>query len=125
MFGNKNKNGEDVELGFGTKNYQGNVRFLNKNGTVNIKRKGLRSFDNIDTYHWLITTSWTNLIVIIFLSYILVNTLFACVYFALGYEHFGGIEGFSGPDRFMDLFFFSAQTLTTVGYGHVYPNRCV
>jgi inward rectifier potassium channel len=40
----------------------------------------------------------------------------------MGYQNFGGIMGYDGPGRFLDLFFFSAQTLTTVGYGHVYPN---
>ncbi|MBL7896172.1 MAG: ion transporter [Bacteroidia bacterium] len=122
MQAKSNKSHEQVELGFGTKSYNKNVRFLNKDGTVNVRRKGLRSYDNIDVYHWLITTSWTKLLIVILAFYVLVNTLFACIYFALGYEHFGGIEGFTGPDRFMDLFFFSAQTLTTVGYGHVYPN---
>ncbi|MGZ3884610.1 MAG: ion channel [Bacteroidia bacterium] len=120
MFGNKNK--KNVELGFGTKNYGSSVRFLNKDGSVNIKRIGMKGMDNIDLYHWLITTSWTNLIVMILVAYTVTNTLFACIYYYMGYEHFGGILGYDGPARFLDLFFFSAQTLTTVGYGHVYPN---
>lgn len=51
----------------------------------------------------------------------MVNTIFASIYFTLGPEHFGGILGAGSFDKFLDLFFFSAQTLTTVGYGHVYP----
>lgn len=97
MQAKSNKSHEQVELGFGTKSYNNNVRFLNKDGTVNVRRKGLRSYDNIDVYHWLITTSWTKLLIVILAFYVLVNTLFACIYFALGYEHFGGIEGFTGP----------------------------
>jgi inward rectifier potassium channel len=116
------KKEENTELGFGTKNYRDKVRFLNKDGSVNVERKGLKSFDHIDIYHWLITTSWTNLLILILCSYIVVNSLFAIIYYLIGYENFGGIEGYTGPDRFLDLFFFSAQTLTTVGYGHVYPH---
>lgn len=122
MLGDKRKKEKSLELGFGTKNYQKTVRFLNKDGSVNIKRKGLKGFDNIDIYHWLITTSWLNLFILIITGYAITNTVFAIIYYALGYQHFGGIMGYDGPTRFMDLFFFSAQTLTTVGYGHVYPH---
>lgn len=122
MLGDKKRKEKSLELGFGTKNYQNTVRFLNKDGSVNIKRKGLKGMDNIDLYHWLITTSWKNLFFMIILSYTVTNLIFASVYYMMGYEHFGGIIGYDGPSRFMDLFFFSAQTLTTVGYGHVYPH---
>ncbi len=122
MFGTKNKKNENIELGFGTKNYETSVRFLNKDGTVNVKRKGLNKLDNIDIYHWLITTTWRNLIFLITVSYILTNTIFACLYYFFGYNNFGGVHAGTAPDRFLDLFFFSAQTLTTVGYGHVYPD---
>jgi inward rectifier potassium channel len=122
MFGNNTKKGKSLELGFGTKNYQSSVRFLNKDGSVNIKRAGLKGMDNLDIYHWLITTSWTNLLVMIVLGYTVTNLIFASIYYNLGYQYFGGIIGYDGPTRFLDLFFFSAQTLTTVGYGHVYPH---
>lgn len=122
MLGDKRKKEKKLELGFGTKNYQNTVRFLNRDGSVNIKRKGLKGFDNVDMYHWLITTSWTNLLIVILCSYAIANTIFASIYYWMGYSHFGGIVGYDGPERFLDLFFFSAQTLTTVGYGHVYPN---
>lgn len=122
MFANKNKTREELELGFGSKNFR-NVRFLNRDGSVNVKRHGLRKLDNLDIYHWLITTSWSSLLLVIIVSYTLVNSLFASVYFLIGYNHFGGISSQSEFDKFMDLFFFSAQTLTTVGYGHIYPNN--
>jgi inward rectifier potassium channel len=122
MAGIKNKKDGNLDIGFGKKSYNTTVRFLNKDGSVNIKRNGLKFFDNLDIYHWLITTSSFNLTVMILVGYAVMNTIFACIYYALGYEHFGGIEGYTGPDKFLDLFFFSAQTLTTVGYGHVYPH---
>jgi inward rectifier potassium channel len=69
----------------------------------------------------MITCSVRRLIAVIFLSYTAVNLLFAAVYYSMGPENFGGIRTDSETDKFLSLFFFSAQTLTTVGYGHVYP----
>jgi len=122
MFGDRIKRVKSLELGFGSKNYQKEVRFLNRDGSVNVKRTGLKGLANLDVYHWLITTSWLNLILVILLGYIVTNTIFAAIYFSLGAEHFGGINGAEGNSKFLELFFFSAQTLTTVGYGHIYPN---
>lgn len=120
MFSNKKK--EQVELGFGTKDYKESVRFLNRDGSVNIKRKSSDRFSGFDIYHWLITISWTKLIVLILISYVFVNTLFALMYYFIGANQFGGIILTTGFENFLQLFFFSAQTLTTVGYGHIYPN---
>lgn len=120
MFNNK-KNPE-AELGFGTKNYNESIRFLNKDGSVNIRRKINDKHMGFDIYHYLITISWTKFIGLVLLSYILTNTLFALAYFVVGPEKFGGMDAITDPEKFSHLFFFSAQTLTTVGYGHIYPN---
>lgn len=122
MFATRNKKNENIELGFGTKNYENTVRFLNKDGSVNVRRIGFRKLDNIDIYHWLITTSWRSLILLIVSGYIIMNTIFAIIYYISGYDNFGGVHANNVPEKFLDLFFFSAQTLTTVGYGHVYPH---
>lgn len=118
IFNNKNK--EERELGFGTKNYNSRVRFLDRDGKVNVHRAGM-GIKNIDVYHWLITTSILSLIIVIISSYILVNLIFAFVYFIVGAENFGGLDASTPMQEFMNLFFFSAQTITTLGYGHIYP----
>lgn len=120
-----NTNTDEVELGFGNKNYQNNVRFLNKDGSVNIKRKVNKNWRGFDIYHWLISISWFKFIALVFFSYVVVNTLFAVIYFSIGTEHYGGLDTSSQLEKFSQLFFFSAQTLTTVGYGHIYPNNVV
>ena len=118
-FNNKKKG--EAELGFGTKNYDKAVRFFNRDGTVNVTRRNSDSHRGFDIYHWLISITWTWFIVLVFASYIVVNTLFAVIYFMLGTARFGGLESVGDSSNFTNLFFFSAQTLTTVGYGHVYP----
>lgn len=119
MFNNKKK--DEIELGFGNKNYNTNVRFLNRDGSVNVKRNSGSLLDRNDLYHWLITTSWTKFFLLVFVSYILTNTLFATIYFWIGAGNFGGLNATCSSEIFLQLFFFSAQTLTTVGYGHIYP----
>jgi inward rectifier potassium channel len=118
---NKHKR-ESAEIGFGTKNYNESVRFLNQDGTVNIKRKVTDKHIGFDMYHWLLGIKWGQFFALVFFSYGAVNTLFAIIYFSIGVDKFGGIEAGSGIENFLQLFFFSAQTLTTVGYGHIYPN---
>lgn len=114
------KTTEELELGFGKKAYSSTSRFLNENGSVNIKRTGM-GFENLDFYNWLITTSSLNLGLIILLGYVFVNFVFAIGYYLVGPENFGGITATTEIGKFFNLFFFSAQTLTTLGYGHMHP----
>lgn len=118
---NKQKT-ETVEIGFGSKNYNESVRFLNQNGTVNVKRKVSDKHIGFDLYHWLLGISWSQFFGLVFISYVTVNTIFAFLYYAIGADKFGGLYVGSGSEKSYQLFFFSAQTLTTVGYGHIYPN---
>lgn len=119
----KNKNQTEKELGFGSKIYNTRVRFLNTDGSVNIKRTGLGGINNLDVYNWLISASLLKLINVIISSYIGINLIFAEIYYFVGAENFGGIADgvHSEYQKFIELFFFSAQTITTLGYGHIYP----
>lgn len=124
IFNNKKK-GTETDIGFGFKNYNTSVRFLNKDGSVNVKRKNIGKNVGFDVYHWLITVSWVRFISIVFTGYIVINSLFAILYYFIGADKFGGIKPCCKIDDFLQLFFFSAQTLTTVGYGHIYPNHTI
>jgi len=119
----KNKQNAQVEMGFGSKVYRNPVRFLNRDGSVNVKRTGLGGINNLDIYNWLISTSLFKLIGVIIISYLIINLFFGAIYYLIGANHFGGLDSDvdSGFQQFMGLFFFSAQTITTLGYGHIYP----
>lgn len=69
-----------------------------------------------DLYHWLLIISWPQLLLLISLCYLAVNTLFATAYLITG----NGIAN-AKPGSFTDAFFFSIQTLSTIGYGAMYP----
>ncbi len=109
------------DLGFGTRNYGKYNRFLNKDGSVNIKRRGRSLLDSIDLFHEMITISWTKFLLLVISSYVVINLLFASVYYLIGYQSFGNLGHVSEGKDFSELFFFSAQTITTVGYGYIYP----
>lgn len=80
-----------------------------------VKVVGLRRSFRDDAYSLLLEASWTRIIVG-FVAVILVTHLG----FALLYSVSGGIAGVR-PGMFRDYFFFSVQTLGTIGYGQMYP----
>ncbi len=69
-----------------------------------------------DLYHWLLTTSWPLFAAIGLGVYLGLNTLFACLYLVdpHGIEH-------ARPGSFADAFFFSVETIGTIGYGALSP----
>jgi inward rectifier potassium channel len=68
-----------------------------------------------DLYHFLVTTSWPALIGLIAAAFTLANLLFAT-----GYYLDQGIEN-AHSGSFADMFFFSVQTMATIGYGKMEP----
>ncbi|WP_044173057.1 ion channel [Flectobacillus major] len=108
------------ELGFG-KQINTNTRLINKDGSFNVKRIGGSFWSQINIYHRLITCSWYRFFMVVVIYFIVVNLLFATTYNLIGMEFLHGADISTPTMRFMDAFFFSAQTLTTVGYGRIAP----
>jgi inward rectifier potassium channel len=93
-------------------------RTINADGSFNVRREGLRWRD-ANPYLMLIDTTWPRFLLIVFAAFLLVNLIFACLYLMIGIQNLKGLESDMGP--FANAFFFSVHTLTTVGYGNVYP----
>ena len=69
-----------------------------------------------DAYHWILSLSWPQFAALISGAYLALNTVFALLYVSAG----NSIAEMP-PGSFSAAFFFSVQTLATVGYGHMYP----
>lgn len=69
-----------------------------------------------DAYHWLLTLTWPQFSACVFALYLAINLVFA-----LGYYSRAGCVAGMESNSWADSFFFSVETLATVGYGHMYP----
>lgn len=105
--------------GFGESTTRSARRIVNKDGSFNIKhvngKVGIASL-----YSYLVAISWPRFFLLVFAGYSVLNFIFAGIYVAVG------IEGITTPkesfiENFINAFFFSAQTVTTLGYGAMSP----
>jgi len=104
-----------------TQRYGGRLRrIVNRDGSFNVHRRGRRLAD-LHLYQFFIRLTWPVFLAVLAGAFLLLTLAFTGLYFAAGV---GGIQGLpgEGPDLvFLHVFFFSVQTLTTVGYGAISP----
>jgi inward rectifier potassium channel len=91
-------------------------RVLPRGGRRPLVVQGLPARPFSDLYHLLMTLTWPRLILSIFLTFVAVNLLFACLYLAGG-----DVIAQAEPGSLSDAFFFSVQTFATIGYGAMAP----
>ncbi len=112
-----------LNSGFGTNSSSYGGRFINKNGTANVEKRGIYFLSRISWYHTLINMPAWKFMMILLLFYVGINFVFALIYFGIGIENLSGIAPTgSSLVQFGQAYFFSAQTFTTVGYGHISPS---
>ncbi len=108
--------------GFGTNSSSTGGRFYNKDGKANIIKRGIGFLDRYSWYHTMIEMPAGRFLTLLFAIYVFINLIFAGVYYLIGVEHLAGINTSSEWTKFTEVFFFSTQTFTTVGYGRISPS---
>ncbi len=104
-----------------TQSYDGRVRrIVNRDGSFNVRRRGGRLQD-FHLYQFLLRLSWPAFLAVIAATFLTVSLAFAGLYFAAGIGGLQGLPQGSPAEAFLHAFFFSVQTLTTVGYGGISP----
>jgi inward rectifier potassium channel len=110
------------DLGFGAVvSRESHQRLLNRDGSFNVERKGLSLLESLSPYHLLITMPWWQFFALSLGFYILGNLVFALAYLACG----SGALITTSPGillhPFWRAFFFSVETVSTIGYGNIVP----
>ncbi|ALW84911.1 hypothetical protein AUC43_07290 [Hymenobacter sedentarius] len=109
-----------LDPGIGEKFSRRTKRAINHDGSFNVRRRG--GPHRFDAYQWLVQMDWGPFIGVVVLFFGVLNAVFAAIYLLLGLENLPGVTTPRGAwQDFLSALFFSIQTFTSVGYGHVYP----
>lgn len=90
---------------------------MSRRASLHVERVGLRRAFLNDLYHQFVTASWTQLFLSLSMLFMASNMLFAIAYL-MGGDCIRGAR----PGSFLDAFFFSVQTMATIGYGAMAPS---
>lgn len=113
---------EDRDLGFGAViASESPRRLLNRDGSFNVERHGLGWRSTLSLYHVLLEMSWPRFISLALAAYLVTNTFFAVAYTLAGPGALEGLGAETTAERFLESFFFSVHTVSTIGYGHIVP----
>lgn len=113
---------EDSDLGFGEKvARETRLRFLNRDGSFNVHRKGLNRTVILNLYHYLLTMKWSTFLLLVLLLYFLSNVVFGAAYAMFGEAALVDTSELPTQNIYLRGFFFSVQTFATIGYGTIHP----
>ena len=113
---------DDKDLGFGAVvASRSRQRFLNPDGSFNVRRTGVPFLTSLNVYHVLLTMSWKKFLLLLLLLYFASNVVFGLMYASLGAEALVDSSSMPTENMFVRGFFFSVQTFATIGYGTIHP----
>src|SRR5574343_2069180 len=96
---------QDNDTGFGNRSDNQGSLLYNKDGSFNVKQRGLPFYQRLNVFHELITMPWWKFMLVVLFSYLLLNTLFAGLYLSVGMEEIEGDKGMTDAEHFWDAFF--------------------
>lgn len=95
---------------------------MRHDGSVNVVRLGHGFWQSLNVYQHLLTMSWPRFLASVVGLYLVANVLFATLYLVAGP---GAIRGGDPDAPWHNAFFFSVQTIATIGYGQMTPQGTV
>ena len=105
------------DTGFSTTGIINGSRFINRDGTFNLHKKGWPFWERFSIFYTMISLPLWQFIVIIVAFFFSINLLYTGIYWLIGAEQFTGFVAHTPAGIFKELYFFSTETFTTVGYG--------
>jgi inward rectifier potassium channel len=109
------------DTGFGSNANSFGGRFINRDGTFNMRREGISRLRRTGVYQKMLTIPTWKFIMIILLFYVMINLFFTAVYLLIGANQLQGMMADSRWQKIKEVFYFSTQTYTTLGYGRINP----
>jgi inward rectifier potassium channel len=110
------------DLGIGRVAAESTSRFLRPDGSFNSRREGLGLLSSLNPFYWLLKLSWPAFFALAAAAFLGVNLVFAGLYALCGADALvATVQSPALQDPFWRSFFFSVETLSTIGYGHIVP----
>lgn len=109
------------DTGFSNTGNASGPRFINRDGSFNLRKKGTPFWERFSLYYKMISMPLPKFLAMIVLFFIGINILFSGIYILIGAEEFTGMIAKDTWSTFKEVYFFSTETFTTVGYGRVNP----
>jgi inward rectifier potassium channel len=109
------------DTGFGTQAGSIGDRFINRDGSFNLRKTGWPFWKRMSVYSFLLELSWLKFLLVTISFYFLVNLFFSLIYMLIGLHQLQGFIETSEWGMVKETFFFSTQSFTTVGYGRINP----
>ncbi len=110
-----------ANTGFSSQGKIKSFRFIKPDGTLNTNFKNVPNWQQYSFYHYLLSLKTPKFFLFVFLTYTVLNIIFATLYYIIGVDHLAGIVAETEVDKLIEAYFFSSQTLTTLGYGRISP----
>ncbi len=108
-----------ADLGFGAVvTERRGYRLINRDGSFNVRVRKGNWWRSVFTYHTLLSMSWPRVFALLIAGFIATNGVFAAAYLACGAGALSGNDVLGPAAR---AFFFSVETLATIGYGNIVP----
>ena len=112
---------QNNDTGFAADSNDVGGRFINKDGSFNLVKEGMPFKKRFSLFHDMLNLPLWKFISVILMFYVVINLIFTGLYMLIGIHQFDGLVAGDYWKSFRQIFYFSTQTFTTVGYGHVSP----